>query len=81
MDLATDVVFLILSWTNNDFSIYVFDTGVGCEIRYIGNAELKDIPYISARASCTINFSVKETSMLKFKIWKLTFLEEITYLT
>ena len=31
-----------------------------CEIRYVGTTELKNIPYISARAACTINYSVKE---------------------
>ena len=51
MELTTDVVFLVLSSGNNDLCIYVFATGVGCEIRYVGTTELKDIPYISASAS------------------------------
>ena len=41
--------------------------------------EWKDIPFISARATCTINFSVKETLMFTLKIWMLSFLEENTY--
>ena len=68
MELATHVNFLVLSSVNNDLSLYVFAIGVCCEIRYIGTTELKDIPYISARATCMINFSVKETSMLRLKI-------------
>ena len=54
---------------------------MGCEIRYVGTTKLKYIPYISARATCTINFSVKETSMLRLNIWMLSFLEESKYLT
>ena len=68
MELATNVIFLVLSSVNNDLSIYVFPTGVSCEIRYVGTTELKSIPYISARANCMINFSVKETFMLRLKI-------------
>ena len=67
MELATEVIFLVLS-SVNDLSIYVFAIGMSCEIRYVGTTELKNIPYISARATCTINFSVKETSMLRLKI-------------
>ena len=59
MELATDAIFLFLSQVNNDLFIYVFATSVDCEIRYVGTAELKNIPYISARVTCTINFSVK----------------------
>ena len=76
MELATDVIFLVLLSVNNDLCIYVFATGVGCEIRYVGTTELKDIPYISARATCMIKFNVKETSMLRLKIWMLSFLGE-----
>ena len=36
MELATDVIFLVLSSVNNDLPLYVFVTGMGCEIRYIG---------------------------------------------
>ena len=68
MELATNVIFLVLSSVNNDLSVYVFPTGVGCEIRYVGTTELTSIPYISARANYIINFSVKETLMLRFKI-------------
>ena len=63
-ELATDVIFLVLSSVINDLFIYVFDTGVGCENRYVGTTELKNIPYIRARVACTINFIVKETWML-----------------
>ena len=68
MELVTDIIFLVLSSENNDLTIYVFATGVGCEIRYVGTTELKNIPYLSGRATCTINFSFKETSMLRLKI-------------
>ena len=81
MELATDVIFLVLSSINNDLFIYAFATSVGCEIRYVGTAELKSIPYISARVTCTINFSVKEAWMLKLKIWILSFLEGRKYVT
>ena len=80
MELATDVIFLVLP-VNNDFLIYAFATNVSCEIRYVGNAELKNIPYISARATCTINFSLKETWILRLKIWLTSFLEWSNYLT
>ena len=75
MELESDVIFLVLSSVNNDLFIYIFVTSVSCEIRYVGTAELKNIPYISARVTCTINVSVKETWMLKLKIWMLSFLE------
>ena len=81
MELVTDVVFLVLSSENNDLTIYVFATGVGCKIRSVGSTELKNVPYLSSRATCTINVSVKETSMLRLKIWMLSFLEESKYLT
>ena len=68
MKLAPNVIFLVLSSVNNDLSIYVFATGVDSEIRYVGSTELKNIPYICARATCTINFSVRETLMLRLKI-------------
>ena len=64
-ELATDVIFLVLSSVNNDLFTYVFATSVGCDIRYVGTAELKNIPYISDRVTCTINFSVKETRILR----------------
>ena len=81
MTLVTDVVFLVLSSENNDLTIYAFATGVGCNIRSAGSTELKNVPYLSSRATCTINVSVKETSMLRLKIWMLSFLEESKNLT
>ena len=81
MELATDVTFLVPSSVNNDLSLYVFVTSMGCEIRYVRTTELKNIAYISARATCTIDLCVKETSMLRLKIWMLSFLEESKYLT
>ena len=81
MKLVTDVVFLVLSSENNDLTIYVFATGVGCKIRSVGSTELKNVPYLSSRATCTINVSVKETSMLRLKIWMLSFLKESKYIT
>ena len=59
MEFKTDVIFLVLSSVNDDLIIYVFATGVGCEITYVGSTELNKVPYI------TINFSDKETWMLK----------------
>ena len=49
MGLVTDVIFLVLSSVNNDLYIYVFFAGVGCEVPYIGSAELNNVPYISAK--------------------------------
>ena len=80
MELVTDIIFLVLSSENNDLTIYVFATGVGCEIRYVGTTELKNIPYLSGRATCTINFSFKETSMRRLKMWMLSFLKESKYI-
>ena len=34
-----------------------------------------NIPYIRAKVTCRINLSVKETWMLRLKIWMLSFLE------
>ena len=68
MEVVTDVVFLVLSTENNDWTIYVFATDVGCKIRSAGSTELKNVPYLSSRATCSINVSVKETSMLRLKI-------------
>ena len=58
MKLVPDVVFLALSSKNNDGTIYVFATGVGCKIRSVGSTELKNVPYLSSRATCTINVNV-----------------------
>ena len=81
MELVTDVVFLALSSENNDLTTYVFAIGVGCKMGLVGSTELKNVPYLSSRATYTINVSVKETSMLRLKIWMLSFLEESKYLT
>ena len=75
MEFATDVIFLLLSSINNDLVIYVFATGVGCEITYVGSSELNNVPYI------TINFSDKETWMLRLNIWMISVLEGSKYLT
>ena len=69
MEFATDAIFLVLSSVNNDLIIYVFAAGVGCQITYVGSTELNNIPYISAKVTCTINFSDKETWMLRLNIW------------
>ena len=52
MKLVTDVVFLVLSSENNDWTNYVFATGVGCKIRSAGSTELKNVPYLSSRPTC-----------------------------
>ena len=36
MELVTDVIFLVPLSANNDLTIYVFATGVGYEIIYVG---------------------------------------------
>ena len=46
MEFATDVIFLVLSSINNDLIIYVFATGMGCEITYVGSTKLSNVPYI-----------------------------------
>ena len=69
MEFATDAIFLVLSSVNNDLIIYVFATGVGCQITYVRSTELNNIPCISAKVTCTINFSDKETWMLRLNIW------------
>ena len=74
MELVTDVIFLVLSSENNDLTIYIFAIGVGCKIRSIGSSQLKNVPYLSSGAACTINVSVKDTLMLRLKIWMLSFL-------
>ena len=63
MQFAVDVIFVVLSSLNNDLIIYVFATVVGCEITYKGCTELNNVPYISAKVTCTINFGDKETRM------------------
>ena len=81
MGLATDVIFLVLSSVNNDLHIYVFATDVDCEVRDIGKTELNNVSYISDKVTWTINFSDKETWMLRLKIWVLRFLGASKYLT
>ena len=80
MGLVTDVVLLVLAAVNSDLHNYVFATGVGCKIGLVGSTELKNVPYLSSRATCTINVSLKKTSMLRLKIYMLSFLEENKYL-
>ena len=58
--VGTDVILRVFSSVNNDLSIYLFATGVGCDSRWVGTPELNNISYISARATYTINFSVKK---------------------
>ena len=81
MELATDVFILVLSSLNNDLFVYVLATSVSCEITRIGITELNNVPYISAKVTCTINLSDKETWMLRSKIWMFCFLEGSKYLT
>ena len=75
MEFPTDAIFLVLSSVNNDLIIYVFGTGVGCEITYVGSTELNNVPYI------TINFSDNETWMLRLNIWMISVSEGSKYLT
>ena len=63
MELARDVIFLVLLPVNNDLFIYIFATGMGCEIAYVGNTGWNNVAYISAKVTCTISFSIKETWM------------------
>ena len=61
MGLATDVIYLVLLLVNNDLHIYLFATGVGCKVTYIGSTELNNVPYISGKVTYTIIFNDKET--------------------
>ena len=65
MEFATDVIILFLSSANYDLFIYLFiyllAAGFGCEIRYVDTTELTNIPYISAKVTGTINFSIKNS--------------------
>ena len=81
MGLATEVIFLVFSSVNNDLHISVIATGMGCEVTYVGSTELNSVPYISAKVTCTISFSEKETRMVRLKIWMLQFLGASKYLT
>ena len=47
----------------------------------LGSTELNNIPYISVKITCTINFSDKETWMLRLNIWMMSVLEGSKYLT
>ena len=80
MGLATDVIFMVFSSVNNALHIYVFATGVDCEVTDVGSTELNIVSYISAKVTCTISFSVKKTWMLRLKIWMLKFLGVNKYL-
>ena len=42
MTLVTDVVVLVLSSENNDWTVYVLATGVGCKIRSVGSVNIKN---------------------------------------
>ena len=68
MEFATDVILLVLSLINNYLIIYLFPTGVDCEITYVVSTELNNVPFIIAKVTCTINFSDKETWMLRLSI-------------
>ena len=68
MEFANDVIFLVLLSVNSYLVIYVFARGVGCKITYVGCTELNNVPYISAKVTCTINFSDRETWMLRLNI-------------
>ena len=59
MELVADVVFLVLSSENNDLTIYVFATGVGCKIRSVGSTELKNVPYL------VLGLPIQSTSVSK----------------
>ena len=81
MKFANDVDFRVLSSVNNDLIIYIFVTGVGCEITYVGSTELNNVPYISAKVTCAINFSDKENWILRVNISMISVLEGSKYLT
>ena len=68
MEFANDVIFLVLLSVNSYLVIYVFARRVGCKITYVGCTELNNVPYISAKVTCTINFSDRETWMLRLNI-------------
>ena len=81
MEFPTDVIVVVLSSVNNDLIIYVFAADVGCEITYVGCTELDNVPYTSAKVTCTINFSEKDTWMFRLNIWTICVLEGRKYLT
>ena len=55
--------------------IYVFVTGVGCEIGCAGTTD--NILYIRARVTCRIKSNINEN----FKTWILNFLDRNNHLT
>ena len=81
MEFATDMIFVVLLSVNNDLIIYVFDTAMGCEITCIDCTELDNVPYISAKVTCTIIFCDIEKWMLRLNIWTISVLEGSKYLT
>ena len=54
---------------------------MGCEVTCVGATDLNNVPYISAKVTCTINFSEKEIWLLRLKIWMCSFFERNKYLT
>ena len=81
MESTPYLIFLVPSSINNYLFIYVFARDVDREIRYVVTTELKNIPYISARVTGTINLSVEETWMLTLNMRMLSVLEGRKYLT
>ena len=49
MELATDVIIMVLSSVNNDLFVYVLATGVGCEITCVDITELNNVPILLLR--------------------------------
>ena len=43
-------------------------TDMSCEITCVGSTGLNNVPYISFKVTCAINFSDKETWMLRLNI-------------
>ena len=81
MELETDVIILVLLSVNNYLFVYVLATSVGCKVTCVGITKLNNVAYISAEVTCTINFSDKETWMLRLKIWMFSFFEGSKYVT
>ena len=44
MELVADVVFLVLSLENNDWTIYAFATAMDCKARSAGSTKLRNVP-------------------------------------
>ena len=81
MESTPYLIFLVPSSINNYLFIYVFARGVDREIRYVVTTKMKNIPYISARVTGTINLSIEETWMLTLNMRMLSVLEGSKYLT